>query len=74
MKRTNQEAIRIQEEIETIPIGDPEIDHTLLDTYTLETLKLLEKRMFVLDQSDDLSTLLSFLIQKWETIEELWYS
>jgi len=71
MKTANE----IVAEIEGLPYGDPEIDHIILDNSTLETLKLCLES-FDQDDSyyDDLHHLVYALIQKWETIKELWYA
>ena len=71
-------ANEVVEDIESLPYGDPEGDHSLLDKYTLETLNLCLEKFRDLDDaisSDDLQNLLHQLIQKWEDIHDtLWYA
>lgn len=62
------------EDIEVLPTGDPEVDHVLLDKATVDTLKLCLERFDYEDQRDSLHILVFALIQKWETIEQLWYA
>lgn len=68
-------AERILEEIIPLPYGDPEKDHVILDKHTVETLRLcLETIQGEWPEESSLTILLTTLINRWETIEGLWYA
>lgn len=72
-----RDPLEIKQDIDSLPLGDIEGDHVLLDRYTIETLKLCLETPLNDDAwfGGDLHALVDTLIQKWDALrEEFWYA